>query len=442
MNKPIIALATPPLNSALALIRISGEGCFGMADELFSKKISGLSSRSLFVGYLKDGGKTIDQVVLLAYPRPSSVTGEDVLEICCHGSMLIADEIVQAFLSRGCRYATRGEFTARAFYNGKMDLIEAEAVNDIINATTVESKNLALLSLSGKTSSLVAPLKEKIASLLALLEVSIDYPEYTDIEEANADTVKTKAGQIRAELASLIRQGEEGRIIREGVKVALVGSPNAGKSSILNALLQKDKAIVSPVPGTTRDVVEGSLSLRGVPLTLLDTAGIRDSGDQIESMGIERSKKAIEEADLVVLVVDASKGITSEDEGILSCASGKKTLICYNKSDLINNKEKGKLFISALNGDLEPLKEAMFSCLSLSQSSFVSPSFSNARELGILREIDEKLSEVEDGAGLSLPPDLLSIPLQEAYNLSRKLLGEDPTQDLSKEIFSRFCVGK
>ena len=442
MNKPIIALATPPLNSALALIRISGEGCFEMADVLFSRPVSATQSRSMLVGYLKDGEKTIDQVVLLVYPHPASVTGEDVLEICCHGSMLIVGEIVQAFLGKGCRYATRGEFTARAFYNGKMDLIEAEAVNDLINATTAESKNLALLSLSGKTSALIAPLKERIASLLALLEVNIDYPEYTDIEEANAKTIEEKTKGIRSELASLIKQGEEGKIIREGVKIALVGSPNAGKSSILNALLDEEKAIVSPLPGTTRDIVEGSLSLKGVPLTLLDTAGIRESKDQIESLGVERSKKAIEKADLVILVVDASKGMGKEDEEILSFAAKKKTLVCYNKSDLINNKDKGKLLVSAKKGELEPLKEAIFSSLGLAASSFVSPSFSNARELGVLRQIDQRLSEVEKGAQSALPPDLLSIPLQEAYNLSRKLLGEDPTQDLGEEIFSRFCVGK
>ena len=207
MNKPIIALATPPLNSALALIRISGEGCFEMADDLFSRPVSGIQSRSMLVGYLKDGGKTIDQVVLLVYPHPASVTGEDVLEICCHGSMLIVGEIVQAFLGKGCRYATRGEFTARAFYNGKMDLIEAEAVNDLINATTAESKNLALLSLSGKTSALIAPLKERIASLLALLEVNIDYPEYTDIEEANAKTIEGRRERSSAKASKSLWWG-------------------------------------------------------------------------------------------------------------------------------------------------------------------------------------------------------------------------------------------
>ncbi len=442
MNEPIIALATPPLNSALAVIRCSGDGVFTIADSLFDKKVSFIKERTILVGMLADEGKAIDQVVLLVYPGKKTMTGEDVLEICCHGSMLIVEEIVQAFLSKGARYASRGEFSSRAFYNGKMDLIEAEAINDLINATTKESKDLALLSLSGETSKLVTPLKEEIASLLALLEVNIDYPEYTDIEEANSLLLEAKAKEIRAHLASLISQGQEGRIIREGIKVALVGSPNAGKSSLLNALLQEDKAIVSSIPGTTRDIVEGELSVKGVPLHLLDTAGIRSSSDEIESIGVERSKKAIDEADLIILIVDASKGMRKEDEDILSYAKGKKTIVCYNKSDLIYNKDKGLLYVSALKGEVNDLKEAIFASLSLSSSSFKTPSFSNARELGLLREIDAHLKEVEDGAKEGLASDLISIPLQEAYHCVQKLLGMDPNQDLGDEIFSRFCVGK
>lgn len=442
MNKPIVALATPPLNSALAVIRASGDGVFAIADDIFSKKVSETTSRTAYVGYLKDGERTIDQVVLLAYPSPNSVTGEDVVEISCHGSMLIVSEIIEAFLSRGARYASRGEFTSRAFYSGKMDLIEAEAVNDIINATTRESKNLALLSLEGKTSKLVAPLKEKIASLLALLEVNIDYPEYTDIEEANSEKIEDEASKIREDLSALIAQGEQGKVIRQGVKTAIVGAPNAGKSSVLNALLEQEKAIVSPIPGTTRDVVEGDISIKGIPFHLLDTAGIREAEDAIESIGVERSKKAIDEADLVVLIVDAARGLQQSDEEILSQAKGKKTVVCYNKSDLINNKDEGRVLTCAKNGDVEELKNALFDCLGIGESSFLTPSFGNERELGLLREIDGYLKEAVDGAKEGLSPDLLSVMLQEAYNASRKLLGEEPTQDLSEEIFSRFCVGK
>lgn len=442
MNKPIVALATPPLNSALAVIRSSGEGVFSIVDQLFSKPVSQTLSRTAYVGYLKDGDKTIDQVVLLAYPSPNSITGEDVVEICCHGSMLIVGEIIEAFLSRGARYATAGEFTARAFYSGKMDLIEAEAVNDLINATTKESKNLALLSLEGKTSKLVGPLKERIASLLALLEVNIDYPEYTDIEEANSAKIEEETSKIRIDLSALIAQGEQGKVIRQGVKTAIVGAPNAGKSSVLNALLEQEKAIVSPIPGTTRDVVEGDISINGVPFHLLDTAGIREAKDVIESIGVERSRKVIGEADLVILVVDGAKGLSPQDEDIIAQAKGKKLIVCHNKSDLINNKDSDKTYSCAIKGDVERLKGRLFDCLGIGESSFLTPSFGNERELGLLREIDGYLKQAQQEAKDGLSPDLISVSLQEAYNASRRLLGEEPTQDLSEEIFSRFCVGK
>lgn len=442
MGNSIIALATPPLNGALAILRLSGDDVFAITDQLFSKPVSSIKEKTILYGKLSDQGSPIDYVILLVYPGPNTMTGEDVVEICCHGSMLIVEQIVQAYLSRGVSYATRGEFSARAFYNGKMDLIEAESINDLINATTVEAKNLALLSLSGQTSKLVAPLKEKIADLLALLEVNIDYPEYEDIETIHNQEIERRCHEIRTMLASLIAQGDEGKIIRNGVKVALVGAPNVGKSSLLNALLEQEKAIVSDIPGTTRDIVEGELNVHGVAIHLLDTAGIRESEDGLESLGMERSKKSIEEADLVLLVLDAEKGIDEEAKEILRQAKDKKVIIVYNKADLLSEKEEGVLYVSALTNDVSPLKEAIYESLHLSDSSFATPSFSNARELAILRCIDEELTAAEKDASNGISPDLLAASLHRAYNLARSLLGEDPTQDLTDEIFSRFCVGK
>ena len=286
LGTTIIALATPPFPSALALIRVSGSEAFAITDSMFSKKISNCKEKTIFYGEMHDEqGRMIDLVMVFAYPGPNTMTGEDVVEITCHGSQLIANQIIEAYLTHGAVYATRGEFSSRAFYNGKMDLVEAEAVNDVINATTVESKNLALLSLSGKTSKLIAPLKEEIADMLALLEVGIDFPEYDEEEQASNEGIAKGCKGIRERICKLIAQGEEGRYIREGVKVAIVGEPNVGKSSILNALLKENKAIVSDIPGTTRDVVEGSLSLDGIPLFLLDTAGIHDTEDRIEQLG-------------------------------------------------------------------------------------------------------------------------------------------------------------
>lgn len=443
MSNVIIALATPPLKSALAIIRLSGEGVFEMTDKIFSKKVSNTTTRAIYFGMLNDDGEEIDQVCVYAYKAPHTMTGEDVIEITCHGSMIIVNQIIEAYLKHGARYAERGEFTSRAFFNGKMDLVEAESVNDMINARSKEAKNVSLMSLEGKTSKIVLPLKTKIADLLSLIEVNIDYPEYTDIEEANKDTISKSIWEIHGLLLKMIKSGEEGKIIKNGVKVALVGEPNVGKSSLLNALLDEDKAIVSPIPGTTRDVVEGEINLKGVVFHLLDTAGIRESSDLIESQGIQRSEKTISEADMVILVVDARKGLSEHDKRIISLADGKNLIIAYNKMDLINEKSEDVLYISAQNKQIKPLFDKMFESLGISNSeSFTNPSLNSARQLGLLKRIDELLLLARKDSLNDAPIDFVSASLQSAYNLSRELLGEGVTTDLTDEIFSRFCVGK
>ncbi|MDY5441598.1 MAG: tRNA uridine-5-carboxymethylaminomethyl(34) synthesis GTPase MnmE [Candidatus Enteromonas sp.] len=442
INEPIIALATPPLKSALAVIRLTGEGVFELTDTLFSKKVSGVNSRSVLVGNLSIEGRLIDEVVLLVYPGPNSMTGEDVVEICCHGSMVIVNEIIEAYLSKGVRYATAGEFSSRAFYHGKMDLIEAEAVNDLINATTKEAKNVALLSLSGKTSELVGPLREEISSLLALVEVGIDFPEYDEEETATGEVIVESCKKIRARLERLIAEGEQGKVYQDGVRVAIVGEPNVGKSSILNALLEQDKAIVSSIPGTTRDVVEGQISIHGVPVFLWDTAGIRSSDDELEQLGVERTKKSIEEADLVLFVTVNGAPSNQKERELLQSVSGKPVLRVYNKSDLNDAPASDGVTISAKEKDVEALKEAMFELLGISPSACQIPSLNNARELAILRQIEEDIAFVERSAAEGEAIDLLSVYLQSAYNKTRELLGEDITHDLTDEIFSRFCVGK
>lgn len=441
-NNTIVALATPPLVSALAMIRVSGEEAFELTDKLFSKKVSSIEKRSTFVGDLSYNGEMIDNVVLIAYPHPNSFTGEDVVEICCHGSPLIANEIVSAYIGLGARYADRGEFSSRGFYNGRMDLVEAESINDLINATTKEAKNLSLLSYKGKTSNLIKPLRDSLGELLAMVEVNIDFPEYEDIEETNEATIINRIREIRSDIASLIEGGEKGKIIRYGIKVALVGQPNVGKSSILNALLKENKAIVTDIPGTTRDVIEGDLNLNGVPVRFLDTAGIREETDVVEAIGVERSKKAIEEADVVILVVDSTRGFGEKEEEIRSYATGKELLICYNKAECLENKEDGKLYVSALNNDVKPLEEALYGCLGLTKEAYENPSLSNVRELGLLRQIDSSLEQASFDCVAHAPIDLVSTNLISAYNCARELLGEETTTDLTDEIFSRFCVGK
>lgn len=438
--EPIIALATPPFKSALALLRLSGDGVFSVVSSFIGKEIGSGFKRKMIHGSIAFNEKTIDDVMLFCYEPSCSMTGEEVVEITCHGSMVIVKEIVEAFLSSGVRYADKGEFSARAFYFGKMDLIEAESVNDLINASTKEAKDIALLSYLGKVSPLLSPLKEKISELLAKLEVNIDFPEYEDIEETNYEDVVATCLNLRESLSLLIKEGNEGKIIREGVKVAIVGEPNVGKSSILNALLNEEKAIVTSIPGTTRDVIEGCCSFNGVPFILLDTAGIRESKEIVESIGIERSKESISKSDMVLLVSD-TRPCSFEDE-ILNLSKGKILIRVKNKSDLIKEKEEGYVYISALNKDIDSLKNAMFESLGLSKKSFSNPSFSNERELSLLRKIDNELGQIIIDCKNKQPIDLISSSLLNGYNYVRELFGEDPTHDLTDEIFSRFCVGK
>ena len=323
-----------------------------------------------------------------------------------------------------------------------MDLIEAEAVIYLINATTKEAKNMAFLSLSGKTSELVVPLKEEIASLLALVEVGIDFPEYDEEETASTEIILDSCRKIRARLAKLIDEGEQGRVFQDGVTIAIVGEPNVGKSSILNALIEQDKAIVSSIPGTTRDVVEGQISIHGIPVHLWDTAGIRESDDALEQLGVERSKKSIEEADLILFVTVAGVPMSQEERQLLDSLEGKLVLRVYNKSDLASPNIQDGVLLSAKSGEVSDLKEAIFSMLGISPSASKIPSLNNARELSLLRQIDDDIALVEASAQEGTAIDLLSVYLQSAYNKTRQLLGEDTTHDLTDEIFSRFCVGK
>lgn len=438
----IVALATAPLKSALAIIRVSGDDAFDIVSKCFSKDIREIKERTLLFGNIVDNNKVIDEVVVAIYKGPKSFTGEDLVEIICHGSMLIANEIIELLLSKGARYATNGEYSSRAFLNGRIDLIQAEAINDVINASSKEAKELSILSLKGKTSELILPIKKRIADVLSLIEVNIDYPEYEDIEVANKDHIISLADELVPQINSLVESGEKGLIIKEGIKVALVGKPNVGKSSLLNALLGESKAIVTDIAGTTRDVVEGEINLNGVILHLLDTAGIRESTDQVESIGVNKSKEAISKADLVIVLLDASKELDKQDKDILDLVKDIPHVIVYNKADKLVSKDKDKLYISALNNDINPLKEEIYKALGIKEEAFRTPSLNNVRQLGLLKVAKDALLKAKEDAYNDLSIDLVSVSLMDAYNAILEILGEYKQTDISKEIFSRFCVGK
>ena len=438
----IVALATAPMKSALAVIRVSGDDAFEIVSKCFSKDITSITKRTCLVGSIIDGDKEIDEVVINVYKGPKSFTGEDLVEIICHGSVLIANEIIELLLSKGARLATNGEYSSRAFLNQKIDLVQAEAINDVINATTKEAKALSILSLKGDTSNLLVPLKTRLADILSLIEVNIDYPEYEDIEVANKEKIISTIDELLSEIERLTKEGEQGLIIKEGIKVAIVGKPNVGKSSLLNALLGESKAIVTDIAGTTRDVVEGEINLNGVVLHLLDTAGIRDVEDKIESIGINKSKEVIKEADLVIVVLDASSELDEMDKEILAISEDKKRIIIYNKSDLSTKADDDKIYISALTGDISPLKKEIYKVVGLENEAFTTPSLNNLRQLGLLKNVKESLLKAKQDTELDLSIDLIAVSLYDAYRSILEILGEVDQIDISKEIFARFCVGK
>lgn len=437
MFETIVALATPAAKSALAIIRMSGDDCFKVVSNVFTKDLTKEKEKGIHYGFIKDGDKNIDQVVLLVYVAPHSFTGENSVEIISHGSMLIVNQIMSVLLKNGARMATNGEFSSRAFLNGKIDLVQAEAINDMINATTLESKDLSMVSLTGETSKLFRPIKDSIGEILSHIEVNIDYPEYEDIEITSKEEILEKCGKILEKIEILIKDGEKNRIYKEGVKIAIVGKPNVGKSSLLNALIHEDKAIVTSIAGTTRDVVEGDFNLAGVPVHLYDTAGIRDSEDLIEQIGINKAKKAVENADLVLFVVDDS-GIDNEFYDLIK---NQKHIIVTNKADIISNRNKHDIYISAKNNDINSLLTKIKEELNIGEV-VIKPTFNNVRQLGILKQMDFYLKNAIKDTNEDQPIDLISVSIMAAYNCALDLLGENNKNDLTDEIFSRFCVGK
>lgn len=439
MFDTIVSLITPPLKGAVAVIRISGEKTLEIVQEIFSRKIE--KSHYVYYGYILNKEEKVDEVMLSYFKGPKSFTGEDVIEISCHGSMLIVDQIISLLLSKGCRLAERGEFTSRAFYNGRIDLVQAEAVNSLINAQTKEAKQISLYSLNGQTSSLLYPVRNHLADILSLIEVNIDYPEYEDVEEMTHEKMIKELDELILTVSNLIKEGEKSKLITEGINVSIVGRPNVGKSSLLNALVKKEKAIVTNIPGTTRDIVEGQINLNGLIINLLDTAGIREASDEVEKIGIERSKESIEKADLVILVLEANK-LDDEDKELLEYTKNKQRIIVYNKKDLFSSNDEEGIYISAKNHDIKELENEISKIFALDKLNSLTPSLSSSREIGLLSKAKEGLIQAKQEALMGISLDLISVNVKMSYDAIKSILGEEVKTDLSEEIFSRFCVGK
>lgn len=433
----IVSLATAPMKSAIAMIRLSGDDCLSLVKPLF-KNYKKLKPRIATYGdFFDNQGNIIDEVIMIYYKAPFSYTGEDMIEITCHGSMIIINRIISSCIAQGARLAEKGEYTSRAFYNNKLDLVQAESVAALIDAKTEEQQKISLFALKGEASSSLLPLKNMFADLLSNIEVNIDYPEYQDIEEVNMEKINSLTDKALIEIDNLLKRGKRAYEFMKGINLAIVGKPNVGKSSLLNALLGKSKAIVTEIPGTTRDVIEGELNLEGMLFHLYDTAGIHKSNDFIESEGIKKAKEMIDKADLILYVKDASSE-EKDDEELLNSFQNKPYIEVYNKIDLTNKNIDG-VKISAKNNNITPLLDALKKRYHL--DTILEPSLCSSREIGYLEKIKEDLLKVKEEIDY-LPIDLIEVYLKEAYDSIRMILGEIPTTDLQEEVFSRFCVGK
>lgn len=453
----IAAISTPPGEGAISIVRMSGEEAVSIAQKVFSgKDLTQAKSHTINYGHIVDPKthEEIDEVMVSLMLAPKTFTREDVVEINCHGGIVATNRILQLLLVNGARLAEPGEFTKRAFLHGRIDLTQAESVMDLIRAKTDRSMKIALNQLDGNLSHLIDSLRKDILDVLAQVEVNIDYPEYDDVEEMTTKLLKEKAIEIKQRIEQLLKTASQGKIMREGLATALVGRPNVGKSSLLNHLLHEDKAIVTDVAGTTRDVIEEYVNVSGVPLKLIDTAGIRETDDKVEKIGVERSKKAIEQSDLVLLVLNAAESLTKEDLELIRLTNDKKRIIILNKTDLeekLDRKELAKISENApvyatsilKNEGVEALEEAIsklfFNGIENSQSTVM---VTNARHIALLKKAQNSLDSVLEGISSGMPVDLVQIDMTEAWNLLGEITGESYEDELLDQLFSQFCLGK
>lgn len=453
----IAAISTPPGEGAISIVRMSGEEAVSIAQKVFSgKDLTQAKSHTINYGHIVDPKthEEIDEVMVSLMLAPKTFTREDVVEINCHGGIVATNRILQLLLVNGARLAEPGEFTKRAFLHGRIDLTQAESVMDLIRAKTDRSMKIALNQLDGNLSHLIDSLRKDILDVLAQVEVNIDYPEYDDVEEMTTKLLKEKTIEIKQRIEQLLKTASQGKIMREGLATALVGRPNVGKSSLLNHLLHEDKAIVTDVAGTTRDVIEEYVNVSGVPLKLIDTAGIRETDDKVEKIGVERSKKAIEQSDLVLLVLNAAESLTKEDLELIRLTNDKKRIIILNKTDLeekLDRKELAKISGNApvyatsilKNEGVEALEEAIsklfFNGIENSQSTVM---VTNARHIALLKKAQNSLDSVLEGISSGMPVDLVQIDMTEAWNLLGEITGESYEDELLDQLFSQFCLGK
>lgn len=447
----ITAIATPLGEGAIGIVRISGSKALAIIKKIFKgKNLDDVPSHTINYGHIVENGAIIDEVMVSVMRAPKTFTREDVIEINTHGGVAVTNEILQLVLRSGARMADPGEFTKRAFLNGRVDLAQAEAVMDLIRAKTDKAMAVAVQQLDGSLSNLINNTRQEILNTLAQVEVNIDYPEYDDVEEMTTALMREKTQEFETLLTNLLKTARRGKILREGLSTAIIGRPNVGKSSLLNNLLREEKAIVTDIEGTTRDVIEEYVNIKGVPLKLIDTAGIRETDDLVEKIGVERSKKALEEADLVLLVLNSAEKLTDQDRTLLEISQNSNRLILLNKTDLPEQIETDQLpedciKISVIKNQNIDVIEERINKLFFDNAAIVEKDatyLSNARHISLIEKALKSLQAVNDGLELGMPVDLLQVDMTRTWEILGEITGDSAPDELITQLFSQFCLGK
>ena len=453
MNDTIATISTALGVGAISIIRVSGPESIEIVNKIFTKDLSNIESHTINYGYIKDGENIIDEVLVSLMKTPKTYTREDLIEINCHGGIATTNKILEILIKNGCRLAEPGEFTKRAFLNGRIDLVQAEAVNSLLNATTDISRKQAINELQGNNSNLIKELREKLIQMISNIEVNIDYPEYEDIEELTNSKILPKLKDYVSNLETIISKSKEGRIIKEGINVALIGKPNVGKSSLLNTLLEEEKAIVTNIAGTTRDIVEGQINISGVVFNLIDTAGIRDTDNVIEQIGVEKSKKVIKDCNLILLIFNNNDILTEEDKEIFNYVkeTNKPIIIIINKVDLETRLNKEYLskdykiveISTKTKAGINDLKETIKETFNLEKiiTDDINYSF-NSRSIGLLEKSKDKIVAAINAINDNYPVDIVELEIKSAWEILGEIIGETYTEELLDNLFSRFCLGK
>lgn len=444
----IIGISTKLGESAISVVRVSGDDAFVIVNKIFrGEDLTTVSSHTIHYGWIVDQDRLIDEVVLSVFKKPRSFTTEDTVEISCHGGNYIAGEIVKLLLKSGCRMARNGEFTERAYLNGRIDLTKAESIMDVIRAKTSSQLEVAHMQLRGDVFALIDKLQNNLLDIIAQIEVNIDYPEYDDAVVITNDIIIPKTEKLLNEINHVLKTSNTGKVLREGIKTVIVGKPNVGKSSLLNSLLREDKAIVTDISGTTRDLIEAEFNLNGILLQLIDTAGIRETEDYVEKLGIDRTKKALDQASLVLLVLDQSQALTDQDHTLLELTKNKTRILVGNKTDLGHISEldgETVIPISAKNHQGLDLLEDEVRRLFIDESLVESHEtlLSNTRHISKMEEVKQNLIDALSSAKEKLPVDMIEIDLKAAWHHLGEITGSVSSDSLIDSLFSKFCLGK